>query len=250
MIRERVSIHGVIRPLEPRAALGALTLPPELIGVVSELAARRYIDGRTLFDHKFRTQIKQIQRVRQKNLARARKDTLKGLPTLQTMLFQDDDAERAQHGQSAGKDKHRAERPEKRREDARTLRDGLFAASAGSWTWAWALDEDERPPPSSIAARRDTDEARSLARIADSSEEQPMSANALWNVMLNFLTLNPEHAKKHEERHARESSASAASEKEDGVGGLPQRLKRKVTQHFRDRKISLRTSGPSTSEQR
>ena len=51
----------------------------------------------------------------------------------------------------------------------------------GSWSWAWALDADERPPPSSIVARRDTQEAVELARIADQAvlaeEEGKVSAN-------------------------------------------------------------------------
>ena len=63
------------------------------------------------------------------------------------------------------------------------------------WTWAWALD-DEHPPPSSIVSRRDTAEARRLARVADLSveqEESKLSGNMLWSVLVNFLTVHPRH---------------------------------------------------------
>jgi hypothetical protein len=178
MIRERVSTQGIIRPLEPPAELAAMTVPADMIGVVSELAARRYIDGRTKYDHKFRREIKAIHRAREKQLAAARRDATKkkNMAQLQAALFQDSDG-LAYAGPSA-------------------LADGLAAVTASSsWTWAWALDE-ERPPPSSIVARRDTQEARALAQIADSSESaSAMSGNNLWSILMTFLTLGPDNSK-------------------------------------------------------
>ena len=53
MIRERVSTRGVIRALEPESELSAFRLPPELIGEISELAVRRYMDGTQKFGKKF-----------------------------------------------------------------------------------------------------------------------------------------------------------------------------------------------------
>jgi len=52
------------------------------------------------------------------------------------------------------------------------------------------LDENERPPPSSIAARRDTAEARQLALIADRAvvaDTSEINANSLWSIVMNFL---------------------------------------------------------------
>jgi hypothetical protein len=188
MIRERVSTQGVIRPLEPPSELSAMTLPPDMIGVISELAARRYIEGRTKYDHKFRREIKAIHRARQKHLDAARKDAgkSKNLAHLQAVLFDDSDKT---HGGDSKKDK-------KGSGEGKSLRDGVAAAGASSWTWAWALDE-ERPPPSSIVARRDTQEARALARIADSVTEpgSAISGNKLWSIMMTFLTLGPDHSK-------------------------------------------------------
>jgi hypothetical protein len=180
MIRERVSTQGVIRPLEPASELSAMNVPADMIGIVSELAARRYIAGRTKFDHKFRREIKSIHRARQKNLAAARKDasSKKTMSQLQAALFQDSDTQ-GQPGPSHG---------EKR------MSDGLSAIANSNWTLAWAL-EQERPPPSSLVARRDTQEARALARIADFADESAMSGNNLWGILMTFLTLGPDNSK-------------------------------------------------------
>lgn len=61
---------------------------------------------------------------------------------------------------------------------------------SNTWSWSWAVS-GENPPASSIVARRDTTEARRLARIADQSvaqEESKLSGNKLWNILANFLT--------------------------------------------------------------
>ena len=102
MIRERVSTQGIIRPLEPQDQLPALTLPPELIGVVSELAARRYLDGRNKFARKFAHQYKSIDKERVRNLHRATKEAQHTLEQLQQALFADDEAQDAERAGSEG----------------------------------------------------------------------------------------------------------------------------------------------------
>ncbi|PSR74943.1 hypothetical protein PHLCEN_2v9432 [Hermanssonia centrifuga] len=178
MIRERISTHGVIRPLEPESELSAFSLPPEIMGQVSELAMRRYQDARLKFDKKFSGTYKTIEKHRRKNIETAKKDAVRNMTQLQNYIAQD-------------------EKPSD--ETFRGVKDGLFAG--GSWSWAWALDTDERPPPSSIVARRDTHEAVELARIADQAvlvEENMMSGNNLWSLMVNFLTVSPD---KHHQSH-------------------------------------------------
>lgn len=169
MLRERVSTKGIIRPLEPEADLDALKVPSEFIGSISELAIRRFIEGLGKFEKKFAHTIKDIEKHRRNNLQRAKKDTSRNLSALQRTLEQDE-------GEKNG------------------IKDGLIPSS-GSWSWAWAIDENETPPPSSIVSRRDTEEARQLAKIADMGvfqEGQTMSANNLWSVMVNFLTATPD----------------------------------------------------------
>lgn len=183
MIRERVSTKGVIRPLEPEEELAAFCLPPELVGVVSELALRRYNDGHAKFSQKFAKTTKSIMKQRTRNLSRAKKDTVKNMSQLQNFIERD------------GPD------PAPQREPLKSIKEGLDVA--GSWSWAWALDADETPPPSSIVSRRDTNEARRLAKIADQAvlmDEHVMSGNNLWSLIIDFLTVNPDKGG-HEHKH-------------------------------------------------
>ncbi|KAJ7169077.1 hypothetical protein C8R43DRAFT_982176 [Mycena crocata] len=191
MIRERVSTHGVVRPLEPEAELAAFTLTPEKVGVVSELAIRRFLDGTQRWDRKFAGALKTVEKHRRRNLERAKKDTLRNMNVLQNFIGREMDA-KAKEGAEGGSSGHSTD------DTTMGIKDGLLASS-GSWSWAWALDANERPPPSSIVSRRDTQEALRLARIADQPmlhpEEHSMTGNNLWSVMVNFLTVTPDKDK-------------------------------------------------------
>ncbi|KAH9889491.1 hypothetical protein C8Q73DRAFT_707875 [Cubamyces lactineus] len=216
MIRERISTRGVVRPLEPESELTAFQLPPELVGEVSELAVRRYLDGAAKFGRKFAKATKAIEKARRRNLERAKRDTMRNIAQLHTFLNSGrsgDHGEGGQHGQkdglhAASQDGH-AESSSARAVKADTaqgVKEGL--AASGSWPWAWALDADENPPPSSIVSRRDTDEARRLAKIADQAvlmDEHAVSGNNLWSLIVNFLTMTPERdAGKHKHKHKHE----------------------------------------------
>lgn len=194
MIRERVSTRGVIRPLEPEEELAAFRLPPELVGVVSELALRRYNDGQAKFSKKFAKTTKSIAKQRTRNLSRAKRETLKNISQIQNFIGRE------------GSD------PSARNEPLRSIKEGLNVA--GSWGWAWALDADENPPPSSIVSRRDTEEARQLARIADQAvlmDEHVISGNNLWTLIIDFLTVNPDkhrHLHSHSHSHLEEDNSA------------------------------------------
>lgn len=174
MIRERISTQGITRPLESESELGALTIDPDIIGCMSELTLRRYLDASAMFDKKFAHTIRAIERDRWHNLKLARKDIKRDLAVLHHKLILSD-AESSISSSlttSCG-----------RRERSFT--------SSGSWNWAWALDGEERPPPSSIVSRRDTAEARHLAKIADQflfQDDQVLSGNRFWSTVLNFFT--------------------------------------------------------------
>ncbi|KAG2153191.1 hypothetical protein DEU56DRAFT_878912 [Suillus clintonianus] len=196
IIRERVSTSGVIRPLEPESELDAFHIPLEIMGVLSELAVRRYMEGKGKFDKKFAKERHAIQKQRNRNLELSKKDVLKNIAQLQDW-----------HGSQSNNSKGKA------RDTAKGIKEGLEAASA-SWSWAWALDVDERPPPSSIVSRRDTDEARRLARIADQAvlqERSQMSANSLWAVIVNFLNVAPERDHKHADSDVSDGGNQPAS---------------------------------------
>lgn len=172
IIRERVDIRGVIRPMEPRLEMDALRLPAELIGSISEPVIRRFMKYRDVFDNKFSHTVKSVERHRRQNLERAKADTIKRMSSLRQTLRRDVRAPRS---------------PGEQR-----LKEGLI--SSPGWGWAWALDEGEDPPPSSLVSRRDTEEARKLAEIADQAflgEDHRFSGNNLWSVVINFLTVAP-----------------------------------------------------------
>ena len=196
MIRERISTRGVVRPLEPEAELTAFRLPRELVCDISELALRRYVDGAARLARKFGKAAKAIEKERARNLERARaEDATLDAGRLRSVFS----ASTAAAASVAA--------------DAQTQAGAgaSSSSSAGSsWAWAWALDEDEHPPPSSIVSRRDTEEARRLARIADQAvfaDGSTVNANSLWSLIVNFLTTTPERGDAaHKHKHGHEHS--------------------------------------------
>ncbi|KAI0408486.1 Alpha/Beta hydrolase protein [Xylaria palmicola] len=53
MIRQRVSRHGVIRPLEPAAELPGCVLDPNEIGVIKEGPVKKWLEARRQWDNRF-----------------------------------------------------------------------------------------------------------------------------------------------------------------------------------------------------
>ncbi|KAF8806587.1 alpha/beta-hydrolase [Phlegmacium glaucopus] len=169
MIRERVSTKGVVRPLELEAELGAFQLQSQYVGRLSEHTLKRFIEQRDIFNKKFSDTVKSIEKHRRQNLERAKHDTIKRLGFLRQFLHKSDD-----------------EAEIKKRKETAILSPG--------WAWAWALDEEEDPPPSSIVSRRDTEEARKLAEVADQAvlgDDRTMSGNNLWSFVMNLVTATP-----------------------------------------------------------
>jgi len=166
MIRERVSTQGLVRPLEAESDLDAFKVDPNMIGNMSELVIRRCISSEAHFRQKFASTYESIDKSRKKNLEREAKAEGKRF-----------DAMRASASNSSNLSS-----------SSRKFRQSVL--DSPGWGYAWALDEDERPPPSSIAARRDTVEARQLALIADRAviaDTSEMNANSLWSIVMNFL---------------------------------------------------------------
>ncbi|EAU91257.2 lipase/esterase [Coprinopsis cinerea okayama7 len=188
MVRERVSTEGIIRPLEPASELEAMQIPDEILGRISELAVRRYLDSQKAYDKKFAHTYKQIEKHRRRNLERAKQDTIKRMSKIKKSM-------RDRELKEKGKGTSTGDSSEKEEEDFKA-----FLLSTPGWSCAWALDEGEMPPPSSIVARRDTEEARQLAEFADRTllggeRDHAFSGNNLWSVVINFFTVNPDRSK-------------------------------------------------------
>lgn len=199
MIRERVSTQGIIRPLDLESDLPAMQVPPEQVGTLSEHAVRRYVTGHARLTKKFARAIRNIDKQRLRNIDRATRDTDQHIAALQHYLD--------------------------REQQTGTLPDA-------SWTLAWALDADERPPPSSIVARRDTAEALKLARVADQAvlaSERTISANNLWSVVVGFLTASPdEHPRVPRDGTVRAHVVGARTGRTGRLGSFFRRKRRSV----------------------
>lgn len=127
MIRERISISGTIRPLEPEKDLPALQIPTEHLGTVSERWVQRYV---AITEHHEKKYAKRI-----KDLAKRRERAIGNLQHVRGSR----EGPASLHGWGVKMTKKR------KGKGKNTI--GLLA---------WALDvEDERPPPSSLVARRD-----------------------------------------------------------------------------------------------
>ncbi|KAJ3873324.1 hypothetical protein F5051DRAFT_506589 [Lentinula edodes] len=204
MIRERVSTRGVIRPLEPFSDLPAFSIPPQLIGEISERAVRRSIAGHTFSEHKLSGTRKAIEQRRRKHLQRAREDTTRNMSAFKGSVERESkkmNQEEEQGSDEEGDDLYHGSRspnsPYLSNNNASPFNIGTALLASSGWSWSWALDNNEHPPPSSLVARRDTHEALMLARVADQGvlqDEQgggvsaAMSGNNLWSVVVGFLT--------------------------------------------------------------
>lgn len=187
MIRERVGIDGVLRPLEPEDKLEAMQLPEEVIGRMTERTMRRCIDYQDKFDKKFAHTYKSIEKNRRRTLERSKRDTIKQLSNIRKSILGRD------HTSSAKNTPDGSPAPASREHST-----DFKALLLSSPRWAWTLDENERPPPSSIVSRRDTEEARELAEVADLAilgADSAFSGNNLWSIIVNFLTVTPGKSK-------------------------------------------------------
>ncbi|KAH0587778.1 hypothetical protein H2248_006536 [Termitomyces sp. 'cryptogamus'] len=139
MIRERVDIRGITRHMEPPKEIKALQIRPEKVGIIKEGPIRRWFEGQQKWDTRFehaakraikrRTKIEASASVMLDN-ARVQGLLVGGPPPLRQSSL----PEHKTHGIQ---------------DDRR---------------WGPLDLDDERPPPSAIAKRRDTTEALALLK--------------------------------------------------------------------------------------
>lgn len=196
MIRERVDMVGACRPLEPENQLGAMTMPPEEIGMIKTAAVMRYLEGQAKWDHKFARTFKRVARHRARNLKRAQKDAPKIV-------------ERWRRASPAGSSSRRASvEGTPRASPGATPRTSAEVSPRGSlsseeyeedmgpiavdetWAWWWALD-DELPPPSAVVSRRDLPEGRTLALQADridAAGDSELNMLSVWVILAQLFS--------------------------------------------------------------
>ncbi|GAA5946989.1 hypothetical protein JCM3765_002103 [Sporobolomyces pararoseus] len=175
MIRERISITGVVRPMEPEAEMQALTLDPEDLGLIKEGPVKRYLAGKAIWDKKFAREQRKVNKNREKHLHKSIKEEAKRITRRaeeaakrkKTDLVTSSSKKTSTHTTAEGTPERVTDSPEPL--------DPLDKASGGIWDL-----HGEHPPPSSIAARKDTMEARKLAKTLEEHYSR-LHALALWS---------------------------------------------------------------------
>lgn len=136
-IRERVDALGKVRPMEPVGQLAALHLPSSEIGLIKEAPVRRWLTGQEAWDKRFQKRASAVLRKRKRYESKWEK-LLEHAK--QEGLFSD-----------------------------APLRSTASVVSAGGAIelqrrWGPLDLENENPPPSAIAGRKDTREAVALLK--------------------------------------------------------------------------------------
>jgi hypothetical protein len=75
MIRERVAIHGAVRPLEAEEDLPALQVVPEILGAIPKHLVWRYIAAKERHKKKYVTRINHIAKRRDRAIAKLRQSS-------------------------------------------------------------------------------------------------------------------------------------------------------------------------------
>lgn len=142
MIRERVDLHGVVRPMEPRETIPALRLEVSEIGVIKEGPALRWAAGQNEWDRRFYKKSLRVLRQKAQNEDKAARIIRNALEQGFVHVSHDRSVENpcASPPQS-GKCLRKRTSLGKIQPDRR---------------WGPLDLENEHPPASAIAARRDT----------------------------------------------------------------------------------------------
>ncbi|GAA6001830.1 hypothetical protein JCM10207_002339 [Rhodosporidiobolus poonsookiae] len=202
MIRERVSVTGVVRPMEPIEDVKILKLDPEDIGLIKEAPVKRYLAGKAIWDKKYRKIYIKVQKERERHLKKSMREEATRITKRVNELAKEKDKRKQQSSSSGGPDPSNIDpaAPEQVTDspepldlqNGHRLRRGVSTASIpigleGSWDL-----HGENPPPSSLAGRKDTAEARKLAKVLDEHFSRLHMLN-LWSEIHDMVGHAPRH---------------------------------------------------------
>ncbi|KAJ3739568.1 hypothetical protein DFH05DRAFT_1513838 [Lentinula detonsa] len=151
MIRERVDIRGVTRDMEPREDITCLQIKPSQIGLIKEAPCTRWSEGQQKWDIVFAREAKKVLRHR-----------IKIERKVQNMLDNARDQGLLLVGESDVTDRAQARNASTERSTSANPKDGTIRDDR---RWGPLDLDDERPPPSAIAKRRDTPESLALIKM-------------------------------------------------------------------------------------
>ncbi|GAA6047205.1 hypothetical protein JCM3770_006950 [Rhodotorula araucariae] len=182
MIRERVSITGVVRPMEPESEMSMLHLDPEDVGLIKEDAVRRYLAGKAILQRKFGKTYAKVQKKRERHLKKSMQEEAMRITKRVDELKKQQAKDRKQGSGSslrlspANIDPNAPEQVTASPEPLDYARGGRDVPLGVDGMWDL---HGEHPPPSSLAGRKDTAEARKLAKVLDERYSR-VHGLALW----------------------------------------------------------------------
>ena len=169
MLRERVDVHGKIRPMELVEEMPVLRIPPDQIGLIKEAPVRRWLTGQGAWDERFKSRSKKVFKKR-KEFERKAEEIIRHV-TGQGLVVNTEEGDARPSREPTG-EAGRGERVEQAEEaEVAEVRPKLepqrrHKSSRSAMTTTGVIDEnlrfgpldldDENPPPSAIAKRRDT----------------------------------------------------------------------------------------------
>ncbi|KAI0321985.1 hypothetical protein OF83DRAFT_1168008 [Amylostereum chailletii] len=159
MIRERVDIHGQVRSMEALQDIPALQMPSSAIGIIKEAPVRRWLTGQELTDKKFVAKARKV--VKKRHQVESRVNRMLAEARAQGFLLVDEGGSGA-----LGVTVMEGNKAAKTMVSSVSANSGVNGGIRIDEHRRWGpLDlQDERPPPSAIAGRRDTPEALALIK--------------------------------------------------------------------------------------
>jgi len=168
MLRERVDIRGEIRPMESIEEMPVLRISPSQIGLIKEAPVRRWLLGQGVWDKRFKGRPKKVLKMRKEFEEKAeeiiRHVTEQGLVVNTKEGDAGPSREQTGDGDGDGQDEVRPKlEPQRRHKSSNSALATTGVIDENLRFGPLDLD-DENPPPSAIAKRRDT-----VSRIIDST---------------------------------------------------------------------------------
>ena len=185
MLRERVDIRGRIRPMEAVEEMPALRIPPSQIGLIKEAPVRRWQQGQGMWDEQFKRESKKVSEKRKK-LEEKAGQIVRRATELGLVVNTGASEARASGGHVGGEDREVQDevrpmvQPQGRRKSSRSVLTTTGIIDENRRYGPLDLD-DENPPPSAIARRRDTVRRFALVTVS------------LTGLRLTLISCSPRH---------------------------------------------------------
>ncbi|KIK67942.1 hypothetical protein GYMLUDRAFT_36749 [Collybiopsis luxurians FD-317 M1] len=152
MIRERVNIYGKVRDMEPQEEVTCLQISSSQIGLIKEAPAVRWSKGQEQWDQIFGKEAKKVLKRRQR-IARKYQEMLRNARDQGLMLVGEDDSANPAKARNVSTEKS-------------TSANAIDGTILEDRRWGPLDLNDERPPPSAIAKRRDNLESLALLKMS------------------------------------------------------------------------------------